>query len=98
MRCAHVGIKPPEGYTKSGELAFDAVNLSRSPRPLQGHSTSAPSAAKDSKRGAAVHLLRVFVTQWEDAIEQDHDINGGDAVEFLQGFYQDCLKVLEGGR
>lgn len=43
---------------------------------------------------AAITLLESFVRSFKREIEEDDDINGGDAVEYIVGFYKDCQKVL----
>ncbi len=40
------------------------------------------------------HLMKVL-TCWQATVEQDREINGGDAVEWLGGFTEDVRDSLQ---
>jgi hypothetical protein len=57
--------------------------------------TSVASLLRNAVQGAAaIALLESFVRSFEREIEEDDDINGGEAVEYIAGFYKDCQKIL----
>ncbi len=39
--------------------------------------------------------LQSFVDAWGEAVDNDHAINGGDAVDFLVSFLSDARRALE---
>lgn len=41
-----------------------------------------------------LNLAQGFVSAWARQIDRDEEINGGDAVEFLQGHLADCRKAI----
>ena len=57
--------------------------------------TAVQSLLRNAVQGAAaMTLLESFVRSFKREIEEDDDINGGDAVEYIVCFYKDCQKVL----